>query len=45
MTDTSEAMSVLLPYPADAMQVYAISKEVNTFNGQGPELIKPTTSA
>ena len=29
MTDTAEALTMLMPYPADAMEAYAVSTEVN----------------
>ena len=40
MTNISEAMSVLLPYPADAMRAIPVSTKVNAASGTGPELIE-----
>ena len=40
-----EAMSVLLPYPADLMEAYGVSTAVNSPRGQGAELIEPATGS
>jgi putative SOS response-associated peptidase YedK len=32
---------LLVPYPADAMEAYPVSKQVNSPRNEGPELIKP----
>ncbi len=45
MTDTSEALTMLLPYPADAMEAYPVSTKVNGARASGSELIVPITSA
>ncbi len=45
MTDTAEALTMLMPYPAESMQAFPVSKKVNSAKGQGPELILPVTSA
>jgi putative SOS response-associated peptidase YedK len=39
-----EAMSVLLPYPGDLMEAFAVSTAVNSPRGQGAELIEPVTA-
>jgi putative SOS response-associated peptidase YedK len=45
MTDTAEALTMLMPYPAESMQAFPVSKKVNRASGQGPELIQPIASA
>ena len=41
MTDTGEALTLLTPYPADAMIATRVSTKVNTAANEGAELILP----
>jgi putative SOS response-associated peptidase YedK len=41
MTDAAEALTLLTPYPADAMMATPVSTMVNTAANEGPELILP----
>jgi putative SOS response-associated peptidase YedK len=41
MTDTAEALTLLTPYPADAMMPTPVSTMVNAAANEGPELILP----
>jgi putative SOS response-associated peptidase YedK len=41
LTDVDEALSLLTPYPADAMIMMPVSTQVNTATAEGPELIVP----
>jgi putative SOS response-associated peptidase YedK len=45
MTDAAEALTLLTPYPADAMHAYPVSTKVNYASGEGAELILPMNSA
>jgi putative SOS response-associated peptidase YedK len=45
MTDPAEALTLLTPYPADAMMVTPVSTKVNVAVAEGPELILPINSA
>lgn len=43
-TDPVDLHTMLLPYPDDAMQVYAVSKSINSPANEGPSLIAPLNS-
>jgi len=43
--EPQEAMSVLLPYPADLMETYAVSTAVNSPGRDVPSLIEPAVLA
>ena len=45
MTDTAEALTLLTPYPADAMIATPVSTKVNMAANEGAGLILPKNSA
>jgi putative SOS response-associated peptidase YedK len=43
--ETLEALAFLTPYPAEQMEAFPVSRAVNDPRDEGPDLIKPTSSA
>jgi len=41
VTDTRDLLPLLVPYPADAMEAYAVSRRVNVPTVDDPELLAP----
>jgi putative SOS response-associated peptidase YedK len=41
--DTEELQKLLLPYPAEAMEAWPVSKTVNNSKNEGPECLAPVT--
>ena len=45
VTDQLAVLSYLRPYPAEAMDGYTVSPLVSSVRNDGPELVRPLTSA
>jgi len=43
LTDPSQAIALVKPYPAEAMHAYPVSALVNSWENEGPALIAPIT--